>query len=1177
MAYLAENPKLQNTGIQGMDIVLRTLTSLFGPRAQEQMDPHALYKHPAYDLAHSFLRKTDFMTTTFIEAMDSVPDWWQTVTGAARESNGIHFAIPITVQKKVVAQPTAAGAPADISEQTEELRNYSLHRVQTDFIFRNERFQFGGEQAMHEVTSKLGAVKAAIEIAYQRHLVEMLMAEKDFYQDFKARYGMRSVRTVEDAIRWYQDSTFAIQKGGLRAWAELWGKIRDAIKEAGFEEPNICLVCKNVKLITSIQSYDAVEYYRRGNLIFPHLEKLDKSLDVFHGVRIIEVPPVSVENEQEPIDPLRVVMRTGNYFTMPALPRNCNLKNYCTGQRSVLVYDRSTDDEKTEVSLQKAFQNIEMWDADGFLSGDLYQLAANVRQNLMKMGYAVPEDPNETIQPHMFIYRHESGDYRVADIFGHMEQFYLDVNDLREMVETGYNSFDKVLTEADKRALLLGLERLTDLFMYDVNSEPARAFRLALELSNTGANGTLNADSNTGLVNPGLWGFAANLPIIETNENGMYVLRAANIGTENGGAYITRATDGTLVGGELANAITQSVPFRPYGMGSISGMFTLAELARSPAGSAGRLGYDDKLLDEAREFMVAVMKIYNEMVSHFGEDHISLNPERLPEFFKGPVPLNNSILMFASQHLDTPKYPFFQPNGVGVSLSPAEDTIRGRLQQEVDSMSNIEAASFLRSFLANDQAFGLFISKIEELYKHPFEEWFERLTSGKSPAAIAKALNTVVNKLKQHGVSCVGVTDGAHVSLRLVASANEFFKEETWGTEARPGLRPRSVVCPHGIFTDGFGAGDITAFRNSERNSQNVSAGDVLGSYVVNEDAQPYMPDMDSMGPIRGSHLDDMDFDLFDGRMASGTVEDKSYNGATSSNLERKYREISNRYISLPVHRAYGQMVLLSPTTRQQFQRFMENDTVVPAEVMVMKPEIEYEAYTFFWLRGAGETVSLYRFASNFTFENRGIARETAGSFAQHMGIIPTKQNYTMVNAAWCSRYRRGEGLDPLTVNNMNVRGGDFGGSALYILMPYRACEGRPGLQTKVQAVQFLTGQLLETYWNAQVADDLVRAGYKWGTETYPGSAYTSWLHDLWGIAAQMRINEQTHLPSDPAPTNILCLRTQSYNWNQGSGDYTTKIQNQDVFGKDGVYTGCGRDRDGNMFRNAHAKDNSIC
>lgn len=1171
MAHVGEDPKLHNTGVRGVDTVMRNLASIFGPRVNKIMDPHALHKHSAYLLPHSYVDSERYLTTTFINAMDQMPDWWRQVAGVIDETE-LNIVHKIWVQKRVIAQYTAPGAPADISEQTQEIRNYSLQRIQTDFKFENENFQFGGEDGMKEVTMKLGAVKAAVEAAYIRQILESLFFEKDWYRTFKARYGTRSVRTVQDAVRWVQDATFFIQKGGLRMWAEIFGLVRDAIIDAGGMEPNVWIVPNGVKLKSSIQAYDAVEYSRRGQLIFPHLEKLDKSLDIFHGVKVVESGPIKVENEREPVDPLRGVLRTGNYFLMRANAPGVNLRDYKTYKRDVLVYSHDTDSDKTRVTLQQVLPHVHRWDSDGYLSGDHYALAANLRQEMLNMGFLIPEDRNETIQADMFIYKDESGDYRVADIFGHQESFYLDSSDVREMVETGYNSFDKVLTEDDKRALAQGEKLKNDLFNYDMLSPAAAVFRHAILLSNP------NVDSNTGLAEPNMFGFARNMPVIETNAAGEFVLRVA--GTDQ---YVTYAappagsppgTLGQLGTGDLAAAYSQGVRFMPYGMGSIPGMRTLAEIARAPTGSVGRLGYDDAILDIARDYDIALVKIYNEMVNHFGEDHISLSPDNLPEFFKGPVPLNNSITLFAAQHMDTPKYPFFMEAPGAIGLSPEDRTLIENLRQNINQLRDAEAASFLRSFLANDESFREFRAKLEDIYEVSLTEFYNRFLRDSPAERVAKVLNQLVEKFREEQVTCTGITDGTHSSMRLVVSRNEFFREEVWNA----GLRPRNVSCPHSIFRDEQGVSDVTAFRQDAKNSGNVAANDVLGTYVVNAEVKPYSPDIDSLGPITGMDVEPMDFSMFNaGKIgdATGSGDDKSYTGATSSNLERKYREISNRYSSLTVHRAYGQMVLLAQTTYHQFMRFLQNDVVFPAEIAALRPEIEYEVKAVIPIRGGGETVNIHRAASNFLFENRGIARETAASFAQYMlAIVRDTRNYTIINAGWCERYVRGEGLDPLNHDNMNVVSGEFGGSVLYTLQPYRASLGRPGLRTKLETVQFLTGRLDETYWDAQVAEDLSYAGYKWGSRVRPNAVYESYIFDLDKIAAQMHLLDQTHMPNQTPPVNNLILKTQWIEWNDGAKDYSTVIENEDIFGKGGVYTGCGKDRDGNLFRCAHARDN---
>lgn len=1166
MAHVAENPIMHNTGVRGVDTVLRNLTSIFGPRANAIMDPHALRKHSAYLMPHSYVDDERYLTTTFINAMDQMPDWWRVVAGVVDERT-INIALKIWVQKRVVAQFTAPGAPADISQQTQEIRNFTLQRIQTDFKFMNENFQFGGPDGTKEVEMKLGAVKAAVEAAYIRQLLEALFFEKDWYRLFKARYGSRSVRTVEDAIRWVQDVTFFIQKGGLRMWAEVFGLVRDAIRDAGGVPPDTWIVPNGVKLKSSIQAYDAVEYSRRGQLTFPYLENLDKALDIFHGVRVVESPPIKVENEREPIDPLRAIMRLGNYIKMTTTTRNANLDRYKTYKRDVDAYSRTSDNERTRVSLYDALPHLHRWGSDGYLADDHYELAENLRQEMLNMGFMVPEDENEQIQADMFIYKHESGDYKVADVFGHMEPFYLDSSDVREMVESGYNSFDKILSADDKKALAEGEKLMNDLYMYDPLNSAAALFRYAVFLSNQDG-----VDPATGLVRANIFGFAENLPTVEqrTGDN-QFVLRTP------GGQYIGLDNNGNAigVGQDIAAAEGQSVRPMPYGMGSIPGMRTLADLARSPPGSPGRKGYDDNILNIARNYDVALLKIYNEMVNHFEEGHISLNEDRVPEFFKSRVPVNNRITLFAAQHMDTPKYPFFMSDGAAapvpeITLQSEENRV-ARIRENIAMLRDTENSEFLLSFLKNDRTFGLLVSKIREIYKMSFAEFYQQFIEGKRQEQVVTILNAVAQKLRDKGASCTGLTDNNFRSVRLVFSQNQFERNEVW--EAN--LRPRSVGCPHSIFENELGQSNIEAFRQSDEDRGDVSFSNVLGTYVVNKETKPYSPALDTLGPIKGMDIEAMQFDIFEQQKAAGTSDDKQYTGATSTNLERKYREVSNRYSSLTVHRAYGQMILLAMTTYQQFERFLQNDVVFPADVLIIRPEIEYEVKAIVPIKGGGDTVNIHRAASNFLFENRGIARETAASFAQYMlAIVKDTRNYTIINGGWCTRYVRGEGLDALNHKNMNVVTGEFGGSALYMLLPYRSSKGRPGLKTKVEETQFLTGRLDETYWDAEVADELSYAGYKWGSTVQPSAVYYSFIFGFHEIAAQMHISEQTHHPSQAPPINNLILENQYYVWNEGTGDWSTKIKNKDVFGEDGVYTGCGRDRDGNLFKCAHARDN---
>jgi len=1152
MAHVPENPRMDNVGTRGINPVLRNLSSIFLPQAAQQMDPAALLKHSSYLLPHSKVDMEEFLGTTFVNAMDSIPSWWKTVAGVI-DSKDINFQLKIWVQKNVVAQPTAPGAAADISEQTQEIRNFTLHRIQTDFQFKNENFQFGGPDGNIEVEMKLGAVRAAVETAYIRNILESLFYEKDYYRLFKSRYGSRSVSTIEDAVRWTRDVTFFVQKGGIRGMAEVYGRIRDAVRDAGGQEPDVWILPNGFLLTSSIQSFDAVQYKDRGKLVYDHLGRLDESLRQFHGVQMVESPPIKVENEREPIDPLRGILRTGRYFLMGSTVYN--LKDYSTFKRDVQVYSHATDNERTRVSLSDAISNVDRWDSDGYLNSDHYTLAANAVKTLAAMGFAVPEDPNDNAQPDMFVYRGEDGAYYVADVFGHMEDWNLDVRtDARRTVETGYNSFDKVLSENDRTALSDGLNMMSDMTSYNPMRPDAQVFREALRLSNLD-----NINPNTGNVDSNLYGFAQNMPSVEQTDNGRYVMRVAG-----DGPYITFA--GGVLGSsdDIAAAYSQNVPFAPTGMGSIPGMLTLASIARSAEGSAGRLGYSDKLLNTARAFAVAFEKVYDTMVTHWGMKHISLDPDRVPEFWKSGVDRHDSMILFGTQHFDTPKYPFFVPGAVGTApvISAEDAQIRGDFRTTVNRLRNQDTIDYIRQFLDDDRAYDLFLTKVRELYGQSFADLYNQfIAEERSASKITKLVNQIVTKLQADGVSCVGLTDGEHISLRLVVAREEFLNAAPWDA----GLRPRNASCPHGVYE-----GDRLSFQNDDANRNTVQAGDVQGTYVVDSSIAPYSPEVEAFGPSTGLDLDDIRFDDF-GKTRSS--DDKQYTGAYSSNLDKKYREIANKYPSQPIHRAYGQMFLLAMNTADQFQRFMDNDVEVPADVLAMNPQVEYEVKAVIPIKGGGATVNIHRFAPNFVLENGGIARNTKASFAEYMlAIVTDTRNYTVIQAGWCSHYIRGGNLDPLTYHNMNVNTGQFGGSTMYMLQPARS-RGRPNLKNPVQNVQFFTGRYDETYWDAEVASEL-GPNVQWGQPTSPSSPYYSLRNGLHEIASKLHITEQTHAPTQEPQINNLIFQTQQYLWDDGAGGFNTKIQNQDVFGPDGVYTGCAKDRDGSIFRCAHAKDN---
>lgn len=1149
-------------GVRGNNPVSRDLSSVFLTQFGQQMDPTALLKHSSYLLPHSKMDMEQFLGTTYKEAMEEVPGWWKSIANV-KDSETINFELKFKVQRNVVAQPTAPGAPADISEQTEEKRNYTLIRIQTDFKFRNENFQFGDPEAEREVAMKVGAVRAAVETAYIRQILEALFLENDYYRDFKARYSTRSISTIEDALRWTRDVTFFVQKGGIRGMAEVYGRIRDAVRDAGGMEPDHWILPNGFLLTTSIQSFDAVQYKDRGKLIYDHLGRLDESLRTFHGVTMVEAPPINVDNEIGPIDPLRGILSTGRYFVMRCTTHN--LKEYQSFKRNIETYSHDTDNEKTPVTLSGALSNTHRWGEDGYLLSDHYTLASRAVELMKAMGFAVPEDPNETIQVDMFIYRDEDGDYKVADIFGHMEEAYLNMKDIRRCVETAYNSYDAELTQLDKNALAAGLKLIDELSVYNLTSAAAQVFREAIRISNP------DADPNTGNVRPNMYGFVQNMPTVEetqrilpgrTTPSTVYVLRAAD-----GETYITfNGTVGTTT--DIDEAYAQTVPFRPYGMGSIPGMLTLSSIARGEEGSPERMGYRDKTLNIARDFIIAFEKVYEKSVTIFGKDHISFRADRLPDFWKSGNDRNDSMILFGTQHFDIPKYPFFitQSAGEAEALTEEEQDIKEDLESSVASLRNEDEASFLRRFLDDPRAYRIFLREVRRITGQSFTDLYNEKFRGKSASLKARSLSRMIKKLEEEGVRCVGVTDGDHVSLRLVVSNTEFNKDAPWNL----GLRPRSVICPHTVYP-----GDATAFRNDSDNNRDVNPGNVLATYVVDKDTPAYSPDVSAAGPMTGMDLDEVGMDSF--RNVTNT-DDKNYTGAYSSNLERKYREASDKYSSLAIHRAIAQLFLLSQTTGSQFQRFDENDVHVPADILGSNPQVQYEVKAVIPIRGGGQTVNIYRYAPNFVIENMGVARETRTSFAEYMlGIVEDVRNYTIIPAGWCNHYIKGGDLSPLTIENMNVNTGEFGGSTMYMLLPADSTD-RKSLDNPIQKTQFFTGRYDEVYWDVDIASDLANyAGIKWGRPTHPSAVYYSYLFRLHEIAERLHVTAQTHLPYADPELNGVIFKTQWYEWEDGTGGFTKKIQNEDIFGKNGVYTGCGDDRNGGkIFMCAHAEDNCM-
>jgi hypothetical protein len=450
----------------------------------------------------------------------------------------------------------------------------------------------------------------------------------------------------------------------------------------------------------------------------------------------------------EMLNPLTRRRMYGSYFSLE-LQNYTNMETYQTSRLTSKVLNMDTSEgDIVSVTMNEGLRNCNRFRENGTLSDVHYEIArdadrlvtshgllpGNVDMFVVRKSDGGKKTIGDVSNNHTNDYD-SLGKYKVAQYWGELSEDNLDSEDLEAFGTSFDASVGKMMKPDDDKIIdsfIATIETLNDITFDDYS----QAFGLAHVLSNT-------VDVFGVTMEPNAYG-CSNLPAFivfkspELVAAGTKVLAAKNPKTGafskiiNLDAFANAvAPDSTTLKGdlkllkdenncnfasdqqirskfprlarELDNVTLECLvagPGLPIGYGSWPGIRTLALLSKSSAGSPGRLGYDDGLLDKAKEFegavirlSVAVSKIFPPAVGD--EYHGTFHPNHCPDWFRSGNLPTDSLTAFAQNLVDRYRFASFSPvltSSVETQRSTIE-TIAGLACEELD-ISDDDSSDF---------------------------------------------------------------------------------------------------------------------------------------------------------------------------------------------------------------------------------------------------------------------------------------------------------------------------------------------------------------------------------------------------------------------------------------------------------------------------------------------------
>jgi len=726
----------------------------------------------------------------------------------------------------------------------------------------------------------------------------------------------------------------------------------------------------------------------RGPKAIQNLETNARAFDSFRGLAIYEDVKWNLTNVGEgEINQLVREQQIGGSLVDLEIVRNFN--NYDPGVNRGFKFFNMLKNDWEHFHVSDLIRSSARWEEDGSLHHNHDETAKSIDRINKEMNWN--NDGDKRVD--MFLVRDDDDgfslthdDYRVCKYFGEMDPLYLNnknIGDFARSVE-GRIKGDGEFDEKNWQQYHRGLELIDDLYRNATDTDIA--------------------------------GMEAMFDMTPSTRDSFVVA-----GHSGGGPQLNKHAD--------------TMPNRPFGLGSWVGMRSLA----SKFGASESGGWDESDVKVAHAFVAVVQKMFRIFKRIFGENHIFFDASYLPSYFRGDDGSNvNEENVFAQNLVDWNKYPLMMnrtgaPASTGLLINAPEISTT----KIAEILKHPKLPTGVRNVLSNAGPYNRMVEVYQNVLgkgyadSHPnvvgvdntFEKFFftEILSGDTYVEGEAKAI-----KLLIAAVSAIH-------RVNRSASRNVAFTDEqlnAWRNERTGGKRQREGKEDFSGFLD-TDKGDLEN-PNEWINTRLVLSADTLRKHgsttlkpmnpAVNtvgvEDFKFARGNLDSRGNIHASSVATAigqqgkglsRFDSRSGRRPFNTyLEDPSEIMVFSLNMQERFK-YANKFMSNDIMRIAAQLLITAQIHREILLRFVDERVIVPVAHLGARPFETFNMGTIFFARGGLELGMTRYMYEDMQLQNDGIRKMWVGHFTfYHDTVMKDEKNVYIIPDVIFEGYVRG-------------------------------------------------------------------------------------------------------------------------------------------------------------------------